>query len=351
MSERDTRYSRFTALSDVGEEGLHRLHKAKVAVVGVGGLGCVSALQLASFGIGVLRIVDRDIVELSNLQRQHLYTEESIGLPKVEAAIKRLQELNPDVSVEAVALSVSEATAERIVEGMDVVIDGLDRFAPRYAINRACVKHNIPYVFAGALASSGNMTTIVPGETPCLECFLGEVDDEQPTCATVGIYSTILGVIGNLQVHEALRLILGKPPKLANKLLYFDIETLDFHLIPISINNDCPVCGENAEGKEIPPDSGVSVTKLCDEDSFLVHAIVPTAIDIKQASKILKKHYQIIGKSALGIQIQFTPEIQVSVVGEGNILVKGVSSPEEAETIYHQIIDLLHEALRENSGG
>ncbi len=342
--KRNTRYSRFTVLSDVGEEGLHRLRQARVAVVGVGGLGCVSALQLASLGIGVLRIVDRDIVEISNLQRQHLYTDESVGLPKVEAAQQRLEKQNPDITVEAMALSVTETTAERIVEGMDIIIDGLDRFAPRYALNRACVKQKIPYVFAGALAASGNMTTIVPGETPCLECFLGDVDDEQPTCATVGIYPTILGVIGNLQVHEALRLILGRPLQLANRLLYFNIETLDFHLIPISINKDCPVCGDNTEGKELQTDLDVTVTELCDDQTFLVHARVPEAIDIGRASKILKKHYKIISKSALGIQIQFTDKIQVSVVGEGNILVKGVSSSEEAEAIYHQIIDLLREA-------
>ena len=291
MSERDTRYSRFTVLSDVGEEGLQRLHQAKVAVVGVGGLGCVSALQLASLGVGVLRLVDRDVVEVSNLQRQHLYTEKSVGLLKVEVAKQRLTEQNPDVSVEALALSVTEATAERIVEGMDVVIDGLDRFTPRYAINRAAVKHNIPYVFAGALASAGNVTTIIPGETPCLECFLGEIDDDQPTCATVGVYPTILGVIGNLQVHEALRLILNKPPQLANRLLYFDIETLDFHLIPISPKTDCPVCGESAEGKAPAAKSEITVTALCDDDALLIHTSVPTPIDIKIATKILKKHY------------------------------------------------------------
>jgi adenylyltransferase/sulfurtransferase len=300
---------------------------------------------MAALGVGVLRLVDRDIVEVSNLQRQHLYTEKSVGLPKVEAAKERLIEQNPDVTVEAVALSVTEATVERIVEGMDVVIDGLDRFAPRYALNRACLKQNIPYVFGGALASAGNMTTIVPGETPCLECVLGEVDDEQPTCATVGIYPTILGVIGNLQVHETLRVILEKPPQLANKLLYFDIETLDFHLIPISRNQDCLACGEQAEKQAPPEEPGVSITELCDEGTFLVHARNPRPIDIRRAAKILKEHYQIISKSALGIQIQLTPEIQVSVVGEGNILLKGVASAEEAERIYHQMITLLREAL------
>jgi adenylyltransferase/sulfurtransferase len=345
VSERDTRYSRFTALSDVGEEGLRRLRQAKVAVVGVGGLGCVSALQMASLGVGVLRIVDRDIVELSNLQRQHLYTEDDLGLPKVEAAQHRLQVQNPDVKVEAMALSVTEATVERIVKGMEIVIDGLDRFAPRYALNRACVKHNIPYVFAGALGSAGNITTIVPGKTPCLECFLGDVDDNQPTCATVGIYPTVLGVIGNLQVHETLRLILGKEPQLANTLLYFEIESLDFHLIPISQNKDCPVCGGKTADPASKGDSTVAVTELCEEDTFLVHARDPVTIDIGRAVKILKKDYKIISRSSLGFQLQFSSKVQVSVVGEGNILVKGVTSPEKAETIYHQIIALIDDAL------
>ncbi len=344
-SKRFTRYDRFTVLSDVGEEGLRRVRQAKIAVVGVGGLGCVSALQLASLGVGQIRIVDRDIVELSNLQRQHLYTEKDIGLPKVEVAQQRLQVQNPDVTIEAMALSVTEATAERMVKGVEVVVDGLDRFAPRYILNRACVKHNIPYVFAGALASAGNVTTIVPGKTPCLECFLGNVDDNQPTCAAVGIYPTILGVIGNLQVHEALRLILGKPPLLENKLLYFEIETLDFHLIPISRNKDCPVCGVNPTDPAPKGEATVTVTELCDEETYLVHASAPAAIDIKRAAQILQKHYKIISKSALGFQLQLSPKIKVSVVGEGNILVKGVSSPEKAETIYRQILALIQDAL------
>lgn len=343
------RYSRFTVLKGVGKRGLRRIRKASVAVVGVGGLGCVSAAQLAALGVGLLRIVDRDVVDLSNLQRQQLFTEKDIGTPKVEVAQRRLQEFNPDVTIETMGLSVTEATANRIVEGMTVVVDGLDSFSPRYALNRACIRNKVPYIFAGALGSQGNMTTIIPGKTPCLECILGGISDRQPTCATVGIYPTILGVIANLQVHEALRIILGRPPNLANQLLVVDIETLPFDIVPITRHENCPVCGSQAQLEDTKIKQAFLVTELCAKNTFLVHSTKAVPIDINRAAKILQSRYQIIAKSTLGVQIQFASNVQVSIVGEGNIMVKGISSPEEAEAIYHQILNEIQDALLEKT--
>ncbi|MFW9983420.1 MAG: ThiF family adenylyltransferase [Candidatus Odinarchaeota archaeon] len=341
----EDRYSRFRVLDGIGASGMQRIRQARIVVVGIGGLGSVSARQLTSLGVGVVRVVDRDIVEVSNLQRQLLYTGNDIGTPKAEVAMKRLNMLNPDVNIEALALSVTEATADRVVEGMDVVIDGLDSFKPRYALNRACIRQNIPYVFAGALSAVGNMTTILPGKTACLECVFSGIDEDQPTCATVGIYPTVLGVIANLQVQEALRIILGNTPLLANQLLMFDINRFQLDQIPIQQHDDCPVCGRSASIGEPIIEAGLEITELCTEETFLVHSNNPVPIDIVRATDILREHFPVIGLSRLGVQILYSKDVEVSIVGEGNILVKGVKSSKKAEAIYHQILAKINDAL------
>ncbi|MFW9986657.1 MAG: ThiF family adenylyltransferase [Candidatus Odinarchaeota archaeon] len=341
----EDRYSRFRVLEGIGKDGLHQIFNAKVAVVGIGGLGSVSARQLTSLGIGTLRIVDRDIVEISNLQRQLLYTDKDLGKPKVEVAMNRLKQINDDVNIEAMALSVTEATAYRVVEGMDVVVDGLDSFKPRYALNRACVRHNVPYVFAGALAGVGNLTTVVPGETACLECIFSGVDEDQPSCATVGVYPTVLGVVANLQVQEALHVILGKNPLLANQLLVFDITRFRLDQIPIQPNDNCSVCGLDAELGPPTIESELEITELCTEETFLVHSNNPVSIDLTRATELLSEQYPIIAHSSLGVQILYGKGVEVSIVGEGNILIKGIKSSKKAEAIYHQILTTIRGAL------
>jgi adenylyltransferase/sulfurtransferase len=329
----------------VGEAGLGRIRDARVAVVGIGGLGCTSAAQLAGLGVGVLRVVDNDVVDQSNLQRQQLYTDADVGKPKAEVAKQRLAEINPDVSVEALPVALTESSADRIVQGIDVIIDGLDRFAPRYALNRACIRHKAPYVFAGALGSVGNMTTIIPTKTACLDCILGEMEDTQPSCVTVGVYPTLVSIIGNLQVHEALRIILQKPPHLANRLLFFDIEQLGFDVLSVLRNPDCPTCGSASRRRTPPVEPAIVVTDLCTEETFLVHSSSPQPLDIDKVRAHLQNRFPILSKTAMGIQIQWTSDIQVSIVGEGNILIKGAKNREQAEKVYRHVMREIRPAL------
>jgi molybdopterin/thiamine biosynthesis adenylyltransferase len=248
MSAKMDRYKRFIVLRDVGRKGFKKIQASKVVVIGIGGLGSISSTKLVTLGIKHLRIVDPDVVDASNLQRQFLYREKDIGQPKIHLAARRLRPLNPDVTIEPREEQLNENTVDGMLEGMDVVVDGLDRFAPRYILNKACVRNNIPYVFAGALGATGNLTTILPGKTPCLECVYGGVDDRnQPTCATIGVHPTLLGVVANIQVHEALHIILGQAPLLASQLLFVDLNTLRFDQFPIARHIDCPVCGPPTE--------------------------------------------------------------------------------------------------------
>lgn len=147
-------------------------------------------------GIGYIRLIDQDVVDITNLHRQILYDTEAIGYPKVEIAQKRLKALNPNVDIEPLTLTINEETADKAVNGVDVVIDGLDRFSPRRAINRAYIKHDIPYIYGGALETYGNVSTLIPQKTACLECFTGTLSDEGlPTCETVGVLPTILAAV------------------------------------------------------------------------------------------------------------------------------------------------------------
>ena len=238
------RYSRQIMLEEIGFTGMEKLRNAHVSVIGVGGLGNPVVTQLTAMGIGKLKIIDRDVIEISNLHRQHLYTEEDIGKVKVEAALERLRKLNPQVEIEAVPTSVTTYTVESLVKGSDVVIDALDSIEARYALNDACIKQNIPLIYAGALGMVGSVCTILPNKTACLRCMFPALEeDEMPTCSTEGVHPSILYLVGGIQVSEAVKMIIGQQPSLANTLLYVDLTDLSFEKIQMSRYDGCPSCG------------------------------------------------------------------------------------------------------------
>ena len=238
------RYSRQIMLEEIGFAGMAKLRNAHVSVIGAGGIGNPVITQLTAMGIGKLKIVDRDVIEISNLHRQHLYTDEDIGKVKVEAALERLRKINPQVEIEAVPTSVTIYTAEDLVKGSDIVIDALDSIEARYALNDACIKQNIPFIYAGALGMLGSVCTILPNKTACLRCMFPKLEeDEMPTCSTEGVHPSILYLVSGIQVSEAVKLITGQQPTLANTLLYVDLTNLSFEKIQMLRYEDCPSCG------------------------------------------------------------------------------------------------------------
>ncbi|MFZ0742531.1 MAG: ThiF family adenylyltransferase [Nitrososphaeraceae archaeon] len=238
------RYSRQIMLEEIGFAGMAKLRNAHVSVIGAGGIGNPVITQLTAMGIGKLKIVDRDVIEISNLHRQHLYTDEDIGKVKVEAALEKLRKINPQVEIEAVPTSVTIYTAEDLVKGSDIVIDALDSIEARYALNDACIKQNIPFIYAGALGMLGSVCTILPNKTACLRCMFPKLEeDEMPTCSTEGVHPSILYLVSGIQVSEAVKLITGQQPTLANTLLYVDLTNLSFEKIQMSRYENCPSCG------------------------------------------------------------------------------------------------------------
>jgi len=335
-------YSRQIVLKEMGYNGQLKLKGARACIVGLGGLGCSIATQLTAMGVGHLRLVDRDIVELSNLQRQHLYTVSALGYPKVEVAARRLRDLNPNVKLEPLPLSLNAETAEKMIRGVDVVIDGLDRMEPRYAVNRACVKLGVPYVFGAAIMTYGNVSTVIPGETPCLECFYGNLkDDALPTCAVVGVHPSVISLVASIEVAEAIRILLGEQPNLASKLLYCDLESLSMDEVALSRLEDCPVCGAKPRGPPTPLTQS-PVEEICGRGgkrTFVINPRKNLELDMADLHKLLKKgNFNILVKADLGITFNPAPEVTTSLLKSGVMITAGAKDEEEALKLYKSIV-------------
>jgi adenylyltransferase/sulfurtransferase len=334
-------YSRQIALQEVGLSGQRRLRDASVCLVGVGGLGSTIAVQLVSMGVGHLRLVDRDIVEASNLQRQHLYSMDMVGYPKVEAAVERLKRMNPFVEVEPVPLSITPKNAEGIVDGVDVVVDGLDRMAPRYSVNRACVRLGIPLVYGAAITHMGNVSTIIPGETACLECFQGNMDDEAlPTCAVVGVHPSIIGIVASIQVSEVIRLLLGKQPALANNLVFCDLEDLSFEKIRLAKVDTCPVCGSRPTS-DPPKIKHEPVQEICGREGRRTFVFAPDedlGIDLKGLNGRLRMlGYKLDVEAILGTTFSDGP-MRGSILRSGVAVLEGVEDLDKAVKLREKIL-------------
>src|SRR5690606_22877699 len=214
------RYSRHLLLSEVGEAGQARLLQSKVLLLGAGGLGCPAAMYLAAAGVGTLGIVDADVVDASNLQRQVLHANSRIGMAKVDSAEQFITDLNPDVKVVKFQERLTSENVDRIFEGFDVVIDGCDNFPTRYLVNDASLKHRIPVVHGSIFRFDGQVTTFVPFEGPCYRCLYPEPPPAHlaPACAEAGVLGILPGVVGTLQATEAIKLLLHKGDVLNGRL-------------------------------------------------------------------------------------------------------------------------------------
>ena len=231
-----TRYNRQLIIPDFGEEGQEKLKDSHVIIVGVGGLGCVSASYLAAAGVGHITIVDFDIVELPDLNRQILYGEEDIGKKKVIVAKRKLSRLNSKLEITPVFAKITEENVLSLINGAQLVVDGLDNSATRLVVNSACVKQKTAYIYGGVSRLRGMVTTIIPGKTPCLACLSPE------GVGGLGVLGVTPAVIASLQALEAIKLLIGRSPALAGKLLLFNGDDMKFQLLEIRRNESCPVC-------------------------------------------------------------------------------------------------------------
>lgn len=230
------RYDRQLIIPDFGEEAQEKLKSSRVVIVGVGGLGCASAIYLTAAGVGYIIVVDFDVVELSNLNRQVLYNEEDLGKKKVYVAQRKLSKFNHAVEIIPVSTRIKEDNVHSVIKGAQVVIDGLDNLPSRLVLNSACVKNKIPYIYGGVSRLRGMTTTIIPGKTPCLACIYPEGP------RGLGVLGAAPALIANIQVLEAIKIIIGSNPSLAGRLLLFNGNELKFRFYDINRNENCKVC-------------------------------------------------------------------------------------------------------------
>ena len=247
-AEQKVRYSRHLLIPEVGLEGQAKLLDSKVLFIGAGGLGAPAMLYLAAAGVGTIGVVDFDVVDLSNLQRQVIHTNDRIGEKKVESARKTLQALNPDVTVVAHDEMLVADNVERIIAGYDVIVDGTDTFETRYLLNDAAVVANIPVVHASVFRFEGQLTVFKPYDGPCYRCLYPTPPPPElaPGCSVAGVLGVVPGIMGLLQANEALKLLLGIGDSLAGRLLLFDALDASFSELRLRRDPECPVCSDAA---------------------------------------------------------------------------------------------------------
>jgi sulfur-carrier protein adenylyltransferase/sulfurtransferase len=246
-AQRD-RYSRHLLLPEVGEVGQAKLLASRVLLLGAGGLGSPAALYLAAAGVGTLGIVDADVVDASNLQRQILHATSRVGMPKVESAAKALTDLNPDVKIVKFEERVDSSNVERIFEGFEVIVDGCDNFPTRYLVNDASVWMKKPVVHGSIFRFEGQVTTFMPGSGgPCYRCLYPEPPPPHlaPSCQEAGVLGILPGVVGVIQATEAIKLVLGRGTPLNGRLLTYDSLRMKFGELKLRRDKTCPVCGDN----------------------------------------------------------------------------------------------------------
>jgi adenylyltransferase/sulfurtransferase len=335
-------------LEEIGFIGLEKLRKAKVCVVGVGGIGNPVVTQLTAMGVGKLKIVDRDIIEISNLHRQHLYTENDLGRVKVEAAKERLEKINSSVEIEALPNSVTKYTAESIISGYDIVVDALDSIDARYALNDACIKLNIPLIYAGALGMLGSVCTIIPNKTACLRCiFPALAEDDMPTCSTEGVHPSILYLVGGIQVSEVVKIILGEKATLENKLMYVDLNDLSLEKITVFRQEECPSCGTKRIDTDELETKQLIIEELCGRDrGKRTYTVTPAQLSSSLNLLGIEKNAERLGytiktKGELGLTIMSSnsDNLSISFMTSGAATIVGAKSEDEALSIYKSFVD------------
>jgi molybdopterin-synthase adenylyltransferase len=277
------RYSRQILFNGIGADGQLSLSRSTAAIIGCGALGTAQAEALARAGVGRLRIVDRDFVEASNLQRQTMFTERDAAerLPKAVAAANHIAEINSEIQTEPEILDVNHSNVERLIKDCDVVLDGTDNFATRYLINDACVKHNVNWIYGAAVGSYGVTMTIRPGVTPCLRCVFEEAPPAAtaPTCDTAGVIMPIISIVAAVQVTEALKLLTGQLDHLHQSLMQFDVWRNEWRKInPGSPAPQCATCALR-RFTTLDPAAGESAAILCGRNAVQISPAQATQVN------------------------------------------------------------------------
>lgn len=339
-SNSQERYSRQILFAGIGKEGQQKLLNSRAVIIGCGALGSAQAEALARAGVGKLRIIDRDFVESSNLQRQTMFTESDAAerLPKSVACANHIGEINSDIEVEPEIADVNHSNIERLIAGADVVIDGTDNFATRYLINDACIKNGVNWIYGAAVGSYGVTMTIRPHETPCLRCLFPEAPPaaSAPTCDTAGVIMPIISVVAAVQVSEALKLLTGDAKSLHNSLMQFDVWRNEWRKISIGKPlADCPTCALgkfetlNAEARDF-------AAVMCGRHAVQISPSGEARIDLAALGQKLQSAGEVKANDYL---LRFrTGEYELTVFQDARSIIRGTDDIATARSLYSKYI-------------
>lgn len=334
------RYSRQILFDGIGSEGQERICSSRVVMVGCGALGAVQASLLVRAGVGTLRIIDRDFVDESNLQRQILFDEEDVRavLPKAVAAEKKLRTVNSLVQVEGIVEDVNPASIDRLLNGFDLIIDATDNFDVRYLINDYSIKNRIPWIYGACVGSHGLMFPIIPGESPCLRCVFEQKPPAGATqsCDTAGVIGPIVVAIAGMQVAEALKLLSGARDRVSRKIVSIDLWDNHFQSINLPpINPDCLCCGRH-EFPFLDGLLGAEATTLCGRNSVQIQGPKKVSIDLETLAKRLRPLGQIEqNRFLLRASID---GYQLTVFSDGRAIINGTYDLGVAKSLYARYI-------------
>ncbi len=331
------RYSRQIIFPGIGEEGQRKLSNSYVVIIGCGALGTIIATILVRAGVGKVKIIDRDFIEYHNLQRQVLFDEDDIRneLPKAIAAERHLRKVNSSVEVEGIVADVNYTNIERLISGADLILDGLDNFETRFLINDVSLKHKIPWIYGGAIASSGMSMSIIPGETPCFRCLSVSLPGGSMTltCDTAGVISPAPFIIGSLESAEAMKMLVGAK-KVNRDLIIIDVWEGVFQRFKISPRGDCPTCQgkyEFLEGK-----FGIRTTSLCGQNAVQVLNPEIKQLQLEELAARLKP----VGKVTYNeFMLRFTVDNHEMIVfPDGRAILRNTTDESLARGLYAKYI-------------
>jgi adenylyltransferase/sulfurtransferase len=336
----NNRYSRQILFPEIGQTGQDTLRASTALIVGCGALGSAQAESLARAGVGSLRIVDRDFVEPSNLQRQTMFTEKDAAdrLPKAVACASHLGDINSEIQVDARVIDVNHSNVEELIDGCDVVLDGTDNFATRYLINDACVKHNANWIYGAAVGSYGVTMTIRPNQTPCLRCIFAEPPQAAttPTCDTAGVIMPIISMISAIQVTEALKLLTRQPDRLHQSLMQFDVWTNEWRRVkPGEPRLDCSTCGLR-RFDTLAADASEFAVVLCGRHAVQISPSKATNVDLPALSRKLQAVGAVNSNDYL---VRFNAgEYELTVFKDARSIIRGTDDIATARSIYAKYV-------------
>lgn len=332
------RYSRQTLIEWIDLSGQKKLGERHVLIIGCGGLGSNVSNNLVRAGVGYIKIVDRDYVEMENLQRQILFDEEDVKLlkPKAIAAKEKLQRINSQLHVQAEVCDVNQGNIEGLLDGIDLVIDGTDNLETRFLINDACFKHKIPWIYGACVASYGMTMSFFPKDGPCFRCVISSLPPPGtlPTCDTVGILNAVPQIVGAIQANEAMKILLGAE-NICKDLIYFDLLTNEFIKTRVDKRKDCPLCEggvfEYLEGKSLS-----SAVALCGGNAVQISPERGLAVPIEMMAEKLRKIGEV---SYAGYLLKFKKgEYELVIFPDGRVMVKGTRDISLAKSLYAKYV-------------